>query len=58
MFTMDIGEAPRAASGAVNEDEAGHAKLEDMVTSKPTIPILTIMQTLSNNYPFHFIPDP
>lgn len=36
MFTMDIGEAPRAASGAVNEDEAGHAKLEDMVTSKPS----------------------
>lgn len=30
MFTMDLGDAPRAA-GAPNENEEGHTKLEDMV---------------------------
>lgn len=30
MFTMDIGDAPRAP-GAPNEHEEGHTKLEDMV---------------------------
>lgn len=31
MFTMDIGEAPKGTVGAVNESEAGHTKLEDMI---------------------------
>lgn len=30
MFTMDLGDAPRAP-GAPNENEEGHTKLEDMV---------------------------
>jgi len=30
MFTMDVGEAPRAA-GAANENEVGHTKLDDMI---------------------------
>lgn len=31
MFTIEIGEAPKGTIGAVNEDEAGHTKLEDMI---------------------------
>lgn len=31
MFTMDIGDTPRAP-GAPNEHEEGHNKLEDMVS--------------------------
>lgn len=35
MFTMDLGDAPRAP-GAPNENEEGHTKLEDMVQHKTT----------------------
>lgn len=28
---MEIGEAPKGTIGAVNEGEAGHTKLEDMI---------------------------
>uniref|UniRef100_A0A182QA57 GOLD domain-containing protein n=1 Tax=Anopheles farauti TaxID=69004 RepID=A0A182QA57_9DIPT len=31
MFSMEIGEAPKGTVGAVNEGEAGHTKLEDMI---------------------------
>lgn len=31
MFSMEIGEAPKGTIGAVNEGEAGHTKLEDMI---------------------------
>lgn len=31
MFNMEIGEGPKGTPGAVNEDEAGHTKLEDMI---------------------------
>lgn len=31
MFTIEIGEAPKGTVGAVNEGEAGHTKLEDMI---------------------------
>ncbi|XP_053675376.1 transmembrane emp24 domain-containing protein 2 [Anopheles nili] len=31
MFSMEIGEAPKGTVGAVNEGEAGHIKLEDMI---------------------------
>lgn len=31
MFSMEIGEAPKGTVGAVNEGDAGHSKLEDMI---------------------------
>ncbi|XP_026474717.1 transmembrane emp24 domain-containing protein 2-like [Ctenocephalides felis] len=31
MFNMEIGEPPKGTSGAVNEGEAGHSKLESMI---------------------------
>lgn len=31
MFSIDIGEAPKGTPGAVNENEANHTKLEDMI---------------------------
>lgn len=31
MFSMEVGEAPRGTPGAVNEADAGHVKLEDMI---------------------------
>lgn len=31
MFTIEIGEPPKGTIGAVNEGEAGHTKLEDMI---------------------------
>ncbi|XP_055621733.1 transmembrane emp24 domain-containing protein 2 [Toxorhynchites rutilus septentrionalis] len=31
MFSMEIGDAPKGTIGAVNEGEAGHTKLEDMI---------------------------
>lgn len=31
MFTIEIGEPPKGTVGAVNEGEAGHTKLEDMI---------------------------
>lgn len=31
MFSIDLGEAPKSEAGAVNESEANHTKLEDMI---------------------------
>lgn len=31
MFRMEIGDAPKGTIGAVNEGEAGHMKIEDMI---------------------------
>jgi len=31
MFNMEISETPKAVTGAANEEEGGHAKLEDMI---------------------------
>uniref|UniRef100_U5EN48 Putative cargo transport protein n=1 Tax=Corethrella appendiculata TaxID=1370023 RepID=U5EN48_9DIPT len=31
MFSMEIGDSPKGTAGAVNEPEAGHTKLEDMI---------------------------
>lgn len=31
MFSIDVGEAPKAESGAANQEEANHTRLEDMI---------------------------
>lgn len=44
---MEISETPKAVTGAANEEEGGHAKLEDMVN------YLIIRTNKNDTHPTH-----